>query len=216
MIIARVVHGLGTGIIATSVLLYCMNLLLNLVREIVPKEMFNSISILFGFAIGFGHDLVYLMNLLNEHYKTSRFTLLFAFFIPGIISAFQLIIMKYQDILVEISYEHQEEDVCSSELSRIYLNSERQLAENKRIKEIIEESRYQYPSYSELLSTKYRSQTIKGVLAICLRCFAGGYSMSMFAAMIYENNANQVKANIITDTVNTIVSIVPFFYINCI
>ena len=211
-------RGIGTGIIATSVLLYCKSFCLKLVREIVPKEMFNSISILFGFAIGIGHELVYLINLLYENYKDSTPILIFTFFVPGIISLSQLIMSRYYfyNEVPRYSYEHQEEDICLEELKRIYPDSTRCLAEHKRIKEITRKSRHQYPSYRELFSNKHCSSTIKGIIAICLRSFVGGYTMSMFASMIYENDTRQVNANAITDTVNTVFSIVPVFYITCI
>ena len=184
----------------------------------LPNEMTKPVLILFGFAIGFGHDLIYIVEQISIHYKNSSVPLIIIFFIPAFIVVIQLSLSFFYFKLEppQYLYENQDEENCMIALLQIYPESEKRMLEYNRLVRNLEETRYKYPSYTELFTKEYLSTTLKGILIIVLRNFTGGFYVVMFSGLLYENNSYQTNINIISDTLNTIMSIAPFFYINSI
>ena len=186
-------------------------------RSILPKELMNPILLLFGFGIGLGHIIIYLMNLLNESNVDYAAPLLVALLLPILFSLIQILLsfFFFRNESPLFLFEHQDQEEAIFELSKIYTTAERRIKENKELSNTIGIIRSQYPSYSELLTEEYRSSTFKGIFAVVLRNFVGGYSMAMIVALL-ENNKTQKTISIVTDTISTLVCVAPSFYINSI
>lgn len=207
-------QGFGAGALVALILPYCTSLR-TLVIEIVPREMINPILILFGFFIGLGHCLVFCLNLVEHLTKAKEQILVCAFAMPAFISAIQIILglLWFTRETPKHLQVNGEEEMCMQELANIYPSVERRTEEYNRLYRQGAEIRYQYPSYKELVSETYLSSTLKGVAIIVLRNFTGGFSLALFGGVIYKDEL-QMNVSTILDSVVTLVSIVPFFYIN--
>ena len=187
-------------------------------REILPNEMTKPVLVLFGFALGVGHDFIYIVEQISMAYADAVAPLIIIFFVPAFIAGIQLSLsfLYFKLEPPQYLYENQDEENCMIALLRIYPDPDRRMMEYNRLVRNLEETRYKYPSYTELFTKEYLPTTLKGILIIILRNFTGGFYVAMFSGLLYENNSFQMKINIITDTLNTIMSIAPFFYINSI
>jgi hypothetical protein len=149
--------------------------------------------------------------------KDSEWILNFAFLVPGIIGIVQVALglVYFDKETPRYLQENGDEETCVKELAFIYSSVERRTDEFEKMFNRSIEIKYQYPSYKELISESYLSSTLKGITAIVLRNFTGGFSMALFGGIIYKDEA-QVNASTILDSIVTLVSIAPFFYIKCI
>jgi len=178
--------------------------------------MSNPILILFGFCIGIGYYLTFCVNLVNHLVGDKDWKLNFAFIVPGIIGLVQvgLRLVYFDKESPKYLQENGDEETCVKELSYIYTSVERRTNEFEKLFNTNAEIRFQYPSYKGLLSETYFSSTLKGITVIVLRNLTSGFSITLFGGIIYKSEVEAIPSIILYNII-TLVSIIPFFYINC-
>ena len=101
---------------------------------------------------------------------------------------------------------------CIYELARFYTDAERRMKEYRLISEIVAKSRFQYPSYSELFSSKYIKFTLQGLAMMCFRSFSGFLMINMFASLIFKNTYMKDSISFIFGSSCIICTLIPLFF----
>ena len=194
--ISSAMYGFGIGIIMTTVPVY--------LKEIAPVEILSFVLSLIGPAMVIANEIAFCFDYIVRGYTLvheSNFTI-FIFAMPSIIALIQLLLFIFvfrHDTVLHLARK-MEEDVCLTELHKIYPDIAKRMVAFDNIREIIHSYSYQYPSYKELLSEKFFGNTIKGASIMIMRDCSGIFITMILTSIVYSNKTNgyEISNNILT------------------
>ena len=134
--------------------------------------------------------------------------------IPIILSLaqFLLSILVYKIETPRYLMENNLNEYCIEVLSKFYPDNDRRIKETEIQYYLLNKTRYQYPSYYELFTRKYRNLLLQGILIITIRSFTGYFQFLFFIAKIFPNYFKYT--DIILGSMNLIGILIPLFLID--
>lgn len=133
------------------------------------------------------------------------------FFIPIIVSLIQMSLMLtlFKHRSPKELHEALNVSECLDELAKIYTSNERKMKEYTLIQTIVDQSKYVFPSYSELFTRQYFVVVLKGIAIISLRNCTGAFLGMLFSVFFLNQNPDYDHWFVIFNLLGIAATIVP-------